>query len=182
MTIAIVRALVPDKPLRAAETASGDGSTTEFALAHSPVQAGSVVVRVNGAVQNSGYTVDDDLGVVAFTFAPASGAALVFTYQHTLLSDDDLTTFLTLEGSDVRLAAAQALDTLAANQALVLKVMKLMDVQTDGAAVGRELRQRASALREQASQYGTGAFDIAELVPTAFAARERVWKESQRGG
>lgn len=182
MTVAVVRALIPDKPQRGADTATGDGSTTDYELAHAPVQAGTLVVRVGGIVQSLGYTVDVNLGVVSFSSPPTLGVALAFSYQHTLLSDDDLSTFLTLEGNDDRLAAAQALDALAANQALVLKVLTLMDLRTDGAAVSRELRARAAALREQANQYGAGAFDIAELVTTPFAARERIEKEWQRGG
>jgi hypothetical protein len=65
-------------------------------------------------------------------------------------SDEELDALLAFEGGDVRLAAAQALDTIASSETMTLKVIRLLDLQTDGAAAGRELRQRAAALRSQA--------------------------------
>ena len=73
------------------------------------------------------------------------------------------------------------LETIAANQVLVLKVIRLMDLQTDGAAVGRELRLQAQRLREQAAAEEAGAdggaWDVAEMVVDEFTARERLWKQ-----
>lgn len=179
MTVARVRALIPDKAIYDRASATGDGVTTTFELPHAPVVSGSVAATLDG-VSTSAYTADLALGLVTFTAAPADGAAIVITYQHTMLSDEDLETFLTLEGSDVRLATAQALDTIGSNQTLVLKVIRNLDLQTDGAAVSRELRQRAKTLRDQAEQYA--GFDIAELAVNDFALRERDEKEWLRHG
>lgn len=66
-----------------------------------------------------------------------------------LLSDDEITALLTLEGNSVKLAAAQAIDTIADNEALLGKVIRDQDLQTDGAKVAAELRKRAAALRAQ---------------------------------
>jgi hypothetical protein len=74
--------------------------------------------------------------------APADSEDRVFT-------DDEIDTFLALEGGRVKRAAAQALDTIATNEALCSKVLRSQDVQTDGAKLAAELRLRAKALRDQ---------------------------------
>jgi hypothetical protein len=149
MTVAQVRALVPDKPAIDRFEATGDGVTAVFDLPYAPLVAGSTVVTLAGEPQLEGveYTVDLDLGVLTFQTAPAAAAAIVVRYQHTLVSDGDIQTFLDLE-PDVRFAAAQVLDTIAANQALILKVVKVMDLTTDGAKLAAELRERAMSLRK----------------------------------
>ena len=67
-----------------------------------------------------------------------------------LFTDNQIGAFLTLEGG-VKLAAAQALDTMASSEVMVSKVIRTLDLQTDGAKVAAELRARAAALREQAA-------------------------------
>lgn len=76
--------------------------------------------------------------------------------------------FLTLEGGDVKLAAAQAIDTIADNEVLLLKVIKDHQLSTDGAKVADSLRKRSAALREQAAvaaeESGAGFFfDVIDL-------------------
>jgi hypothetical protein len=68
-----------------------------------------------------------------------------------LFTDAQIQAFLDLEGDSVKLAAAQALDTIASNEALVSKAIRTMDLQTDGPAVAAELRARAKELRDQAA-------------------------------
>jgi len=68
-----------------------------------------------------------------------------------LLDDDQIGAFLALEGS-VKLAAAQALDTIASSEAMVSKVIRTQDVSTDGAKVAAELRARAAELRRQVDE------------------------------
>ena len=100
-----------------------------------------------------------------------------------LFQDEELQVFLDLAG-DVRRAAADALDTLASSQAMILKVITTLDLQTDGAATARALREHAKALREQAREADAGdgnLFEIAEMPDDAFTRRERVWKQALRG-
>jgi hypothetical protein len=66
-----------------------------------------------------------------------------------VFSDDEITAFLALEGGNVKLAAAQAIDTNADNEALASKVLKTQDLSTDGAKIADALRKRAAALRAQ---------------------------------
>lgn len=67
-----------------------------------------------------------------------------------VFSDDEITAFLTLEGGNVKRAAAQAIDTSATDQALAMKVLKTQDLTTDGAAVAKAMREHADRLRAQA--------------------------------
>jgi len=101
-----------------------------------------------------------------------------------LLEDADITAYLTLEGNVVKRAAALALESIASDQALVLKVINLGDLTTDGAKVSDALLKRAAQLREQADKEEAGeaggAFDWAEQTPTDFAYRERLWNEALR--
>lgn len=69
-----------------------------------------------------------------------------------VFSDNEITAFLTLEGDVVKRAAAQAIDTIADNEALVSKVIKSQDLSTDGPKVADALRKRAAALRAQADK------------------------------
>jgi len=90
-----------------------------------------------------------------------------------LFTDAQITAFLTLEASNVRLAAAQALDTMASSEALVSKKIRTQDLSTDGPAVAEELRARAAALRKQTDDIDptTGepfAFDIVDYDPLAW--------------
>lgn len=81
-----------------------------------------------------------------------------------VFSEQEIAAFLLLEGGNEKLAAAQAIDTIADNEALTSKVLKSQDVQTDGAKLADSLRKRAAALRQQndADLDGVGAFDIVD--------------------
>lgn len=73
-----------------------------------------------------------------------------------IFTDDEIDAFLAIEGSNVRRAAATALDVIASSEVMTSKVIKTQDLQTDGAKVAAELRARAKSLREQADE-GYGA-------------------------
>lgn len=102
-----------------------------------------------------------------------------------LFQDEELDAFLGLEGGDVRLAAAQALDAMASSETMIQKAIRLMDLSTDGPAVARQLREHARELRRQVAEGSgdmEGLFDWAEMVTDRFSAGERLWKEFLREG
>lgn len=84
-----------------------------------------------------------------------------------LLSDAQITALLNLSDNRVLRAAAQALDTIASSEALVSKKIRTLDLQTDGPAVAKELRERAKSLRQQDDEQdddgGTWGLDIVEF-------------------
>lgn len=90
-----------------------------------------------------------------------------------ILEDDEIDAFLALEGN-VKRATAMALETIASNETLVLKAIKLLDLSTDGPKVAESLMKRAKLLREQAEQDGLidgSGFDIAEMAVDVFSTR-----------
>jgi hypothetical protein len=102
-----------------------------------------------------------------------------------IFQDEEISAFLALEGG-VKGATALALETIASDQALTLKVIKLNDLTTDGAKVSDALLKRAAQLRQQAAAEEAaeedGAFDFAEMVNDQFSYRERVRNEALRNG
>lgn len=123
---------------------------------------------------------------MAFTFDPGTDRGRVRLLStdidptEAIFEDAAIDAFLALEG-DVRRAAALALETIASSEALVQKKTRLLDLQTDGPAVAKELRDRAAALRTQAADAEIdGGFDVAELVTGPFGARERLLAQAIR--
>jgi hypothetical protein len=104
--------------------------------------------------------------------------------SNAVFQDVEIQAFLDLNEANVRRSAAEALETIASDQAMTLKVIRLLDLSTDGRAVSQALLERAARLREAAvlaedSEDG-GLFDYAEMVTGAFTERERIWKQAQR--
>ena len=64
--------------------------------------------------------------------------------------DSEISTFLTLEDSDIKRAAALACETIAASTALTQGYIKTQGLQTDCSKAATVLYQRADRLRQQA--------------------------------
>jgi len=126
-----------------------------------------------------GFTLDEttDIGAIRMIIQDIDIELAMF-------SDAAITRLLGLNGNDVRLAAAAALDIMASNQAMILKVIRTLDLSTDGPSVARALREHATQLRadvEAADSSDGGLFDYAEIVTNAFTMRERVRNQMLRG-
>lgn len=67
--------------------------------------------------------------------------------------------------SQIKRAAADVIDALANNEALVLKKIKTEDLETDGAAVANSLRNGAKVLRGQADDEDEEANAIFAIFP-----------------
>jgi hypothetical protein len=126
---------------------------------------------------------------VAFTYDPTTDRGKVrlligdtdeATADNQLFQDNEIDTFLSMEGSTVRLAAALALETMASSEAFITKRIRLLDLTTDGPAVAAELRKRAESLRSQEDE--DGEFDYAEWVLDAGTLDERIHNEALREG
>lgn len=79
-----------------------------------------------------------------------------------IFKNEEIDEFLAMNGDDVRLASADALETIATSEALTLKVINLLDLSTDGARLAETLMKRAEKLREQAKSDNED-FDIIPL-------------------
>lgn len=67
--------------------------------------------------------------------------------------------------SQVKRAAADAIDALANNEALILKKIKTEDLETDGAAVANSLRNGARQLRLQADDEDKADSAFFDIIP-----------------
>ena len=83
-----------------------------------------------------------------------------------IFEDVEIQVFLDMEAG-VLLTAARALEVIAANEALVSKRVTILDLETDGPAVAKELRATAAEWRKQANGSADDVgFAIAEMVLT----------------
>ena len=111
---------------------------------------------------------------MAFTYDPTTDRGkvrlLVPDNQQTaaVFQDDEIDTFLTLEGDSVLRATALALETIGSSEALTLKVLTIQDVTTDGAKLLDALRARAKDLRTRSRETvdGSANFDWAQGAGT----------------
>jgi hypothetical protein len=69
-----------------------------------------------------------------------------------IFDDHQIQAFLSLYSNNVKRAAAQAKLVLATSEALINKVIRTADYNTDGAKLGAELREQAKALQQEADK------------------------------
>lgn len=100
-----------------------------------------------------------------------------------VFTDDEVSAFISLEG-DVRRAAALALETIASDNAMMLRYTQVLGLTVDGTRTSDALLKRAVALREQANQADDregGAWDIATMDLDPFTRREILIDAALRG-
>lgn len=176
----------PDASTAAMTVTPVGGGTGRYRAAHDPTMAGLHAYRLTATgaaddAEEGTFTVHTSLaGAQPITVNPATDIGMVrllatdLDEVTPLFTDAQLQAFLNLEAGNVRLAAAQALDTIASSEALVSKKLTTLDLSTDGPAVAAELRARAAALRVQAAGVdadgGVFAVDIIDYDPDAWLA------------
>ena len=126
------------------------------------------------------YVLSTSIGQVRLLIPDSNTLQYVF-------EDDEITAFLAMEGGVVKRAAALALETIASNETMVLKVIKLLDLSTDGAKTSDALLKRAALLRAQAATEAEDGIDgsyidIAEMVIDGWQATDFLINNALRGG
>lgn len=180
-----IRVIIQDTPLYAKQTVLLDGSQKSTQLTYFPVIVTSVIITPPSSVP--AFTVDEDNGVLAFATAPTAGS-YVIEYKHVNLLDASIQTFIDLETNvpdlegetvDLKLPAADCLDAIASSQALIQKCIKILDLQTNGAALAKALRDHADSLRQQvySPEFVESSFDTAEQINDQIGFREKVIKD-----
>jgi hypothetical protein len=122
------------------------------------------------------YDVSTDLGQVRLLIGDRDD-------QNIIYQDDEIQAFLDLNDASTKRAAAEALETIASDQALTLKVITTLGLSTNGAALADALMKRAEKLREAADRAEASdeaLFDWAEIGETEFQKRQRIYKQAQR--
>lgn len=166
-------------------------STGFYRISYDPTMAGTHAYRLvaTGAVDSAEegtFIVKASLvGVLPITTDPTTsiGMARLFATDLSesapIFTDAQWIAFLAVNGGTVRLAAAQALETIAASEVLISKKIRTQDLATDGPAVAKELRELAASLRQQdADGYGNGgladdsSFMVVDYNPNAWLSAE----------
>lgn len=190
--ISTIRTLIGDQIQYGTSESEADGTVVDFLLPYAPIYPGSTKVYVAGTQKtvDIDYAVDEDLGLITFLTAP--NATVTITAKYTLLSDAQITEImdlLSVEWPDrtqfIRLTAADCLDIIASNEAMIQKKMRLLDMDTDGPAIAKSLREHAKALREQvrlADKQDESDFDIIEMVYDEDSFLEKIVKDLEREG
>lgn len=190
-----IRVLIADQGVYVKEEALLLASAPSFQVVYAALVArgvdGVIITLENGSplsfVTNP-FTLDLENGVVTFTGTVPAPQILTVEYSHVSLTDASIQTLLDLnvDGPDpLRLAAADALDAMADSQAMILKKIKLLDLETDGPALAKALRDHAATLRKlvYAPEFDEPTFDIIEQVNSGDSPAwwEKVRKDWQRG-
>ena len=85
-----------------------------------------------------------------------------------LLDEESIVSLIELNGGAIRLAAADALDAIAASEVLVSKKIRTQTLSTDGPAVSAELRALAAQQRAlhaaTVAEDDLGVFDVVDTV------------------
>ncbi len=99
-----------------------------------------------------------------------------------IFSDEEIAVFLSLNvvdgDNDLRLAAAQALRTIAASEVLIQKKIKLMDLHTDGPAEAAALMKLADKLEKESNE--GGGITVTEWGLTDWNRREIIYNDALR--
>jgi hypothetical protein len=122
---------------------------------------------------------------LSFTYDPSTDSGkvrlLISDTNDTdhIFEDSEIQSFLDIN-DDPRLAAATALESIAASQILILKVIGMTNgVSTHGDLVAKAYRELAESLRNRVDN--DYAFDWAEMVENSFSERDRIYKQFLRG-
>ena len=181
-TLSTIRSLIHDLAIVVEEELILDGVQKAARLKYTPVIGSSVTFTP--AVTPS-PTVTEQSGLLTFATAPASNTHIV-RYNTILLLDATIQDIIDLHTEDgsisadgTKLAAANCLDAIASNQALILKQIALLDFKSDGPALAKTLREHAKALREQVGNqdFDERTFEIVEQINDTFGYREKILKD-----
>lgn len=134
--------------------------------------------RVYSNIMSFTYDLDTNIGLIRLIINDKYSADPIF-------ADEELTAFFVIESSVVKRGAAAALEAIARDEVLVQKVVKTLQLSTDGAKVSAELRAHAALLRAQAASEAetdddTAPFEIAEWINSTFAGDELYIKTALR--
>lgn len=101
-----------------------------------------------------------------------------------LFTDEEIADVLSIERDSWKRASALCLETIATNEALILKVVTQLGLSTDGAKLADSFMKQAKVLRDQADEEDAfdedGLFDWAEHVLNPESRDEIIVKQYER--
>lgn len=156
----------------AAMTLSHTAGSNDYLLSYEAADAGQHAVQLDSsgtysdAEELTFYVERHLIGLPPIETDPSTsiGRARLFMTDlveaSSYFTDAQVQAYLDINGGNVVLAAAMGLETLAANEALVSKKIRTLDLQTDGPAVADALRALAKSLRERANDLDPETGDL----------------------
>lgn len=123
-----------------------------------------------------GYDPTTDIGKVRLLISDVGGES----GTDFIFDDPEIEAFLEME-SGVKLAAASALRSIANNTAQVMKVIKFMELSTNGAETAKILLKSAEELEKRADEDDDGSISIIEMNLGPFSDRELARNAWRRG-
>jgi hypothetical protein len=79
--------------------------------------------------------------------------------ENAVFTDEEIDAYLGMNDSNVRRAAAEALETIASDEAMTLKVISTLDITTNGASTSAAILERAKLLRQKADDDDAAGLD-----------------------
>jgi hypothetical protein len=100
-------------------------------------------------------------------------------------SDEEITSFLDDENNDWRRASALALEIMASDELLVLKTIRIHNIETNSDRMASALMKRAQSLRQLAKEADAdtdaSSFEIIEMVTDDNQYQNKVLNAALRG-
>lgn len=106
------------------------------------------------------------------------------TESEAFWTDEEINSFLVDEDNDWRRATALALETMASDDLLVLKAIKIQNLETNVDRTASVLLKRAASLRQLAADADAAsgdAFDVITIVVDDNQYKQEVWASGLRG-
>jgi hypothetical protein len=103
-SIKVVRRAIGDREKADENLLVANASIEDFQLRHQNVW--NVRVYFNGVMQEAGFTVNEEAGVLVFVTPPADGVEIRVTYSYAALSDAELTDLINNYGEDAAIITA----------------------------------------------------------------------------
>ena len=97
-----------------------------------------------------------------------------------LFTDEEINSFLSQCDSDINLACAMAMRSIASSRVLLAKAVKIGDYEGDLTKVHASCLKSADAFEKKAAE--TPYFDYAEMNLSDFSARDITWNYDLRNG
>ncbi len=178
-----IRSIVQDQPLFQSDHILAVAGQLTFQTKFFPIVEDSVIITPPSGSAPSFTVTDPQNGRITLASPGAVAGTYLFEYNSELLLDStiqDIIDVTTVEGvlADTMIIAAYCLESMATQILIVLKKIKILDLQTDGPAVAKEMRAQAKTMRDLV--LSEDVFDWVEMVYDGPSWAEKVFKDWER--
>jgi len=178
-----IRSLIQDQPLYHSDVIVAVAGQLTFQTVYFPVVDGTVIITPPSGSAPSFTLTDPQNGRITLGSGAAAGN-YTFQYDQVILLDSTIQNIIDVNTdtdgnvADAKVIAADCLDAMAVNMILILKKIKILDLQTDGPAMAKEMRAAAKAMRDLVLE--ENVFDMVEMVYDRPSWCEKIWKDWER--